>query len=474
MPTLNPPMPWKLTLFSILHGTIGNVGDLLSTTAVTFEGSIKSYFNGTEVIDFTINEVWPSNTYSVFTISSILGQIFMGILYYWVVNRYGVKNSWIKVRHFCVVAGCLIMLVARFTDSLEIAIFSQFVIGCSVFFSLPLLIHLSECAPFHKRASIILNTNTAYMTMTVLLLPLSATTELGNKQNWHIIYYIGIIFSLLYVFLTSRVIESPKQLYFTNPNYKKTEASILYYFGHTVNTEKVLDDYENELHMYKTRTHMSVKEMFERKSLRHLLYYVLVGDFTTRLSLTSIIFPYIQYILSYFEVIETNITTFMIGLQLIGLIASMLSATVSEIFPRRNLVLAFTFISAISFKLIFIAFLFKTLNYSLLITSTYVFISIFISFIVSNIGQCNIGSILITDMVPVHAKIAITQLISIVSNIVLLFITLTFIPLLQLTGSALFLNYNLIMMACAYFMLKKLPETKNKLVHEIFECYHEF
>ncbi|CEF62509.1 Major facilitator superfamily domain, general substrate transporter-containing protein [Strongyloides ratti] len=442
----------------LLHGTLGNIGNILNFVSITFEVDIKNFVtttNGT-YNKTSIKEDVDSYVFSTFSLSSILGQLFICLLYGKLVNRYGSSFLWINIRLYTVIVA-----------------FSQFLFGISCFFILPQLVFLAECPSFYGGASVILNTNTAYMFINVIVTTLISKSSLINYHNWHYIFIIGIFISIIYLLLTHEVKETPKYLYFVDSNLEKINESLLFYRHKDTNIDKVINRYDKEIDMYKKKVFMSISKVFNTKSLRKRIFLLFLVEISQIISVYTIISPYLEKMLNYLNFPLLYTSSIIFGLQLGGLAASMISAVVSELFSRKKLLIAFIIFSSISFKFMFVGLIYQEINTVNIISQILCVFSIYLSAIISNIGHMCFTPILINDMIPIHAKFSTIQIMTIFSSMIQIFLIIFFVPLYNVLGSVTFLNYNIFPTIAMFLIIKYLPNTKNKQVYEIFNDYEQ-
>uniref|UniRef100_A0A0N5BN69 MFS domain-containing protein n=1 Tax=Strongyloides papillosus TaxID=174720 RepID=A0A0N5BN69_STREA len=465
---------WNLFYYMILHGTLGNIGNILNYISIIYEVDIKNFVttqNGTSNMTISKEDV-DNYAFSSFALSSIFGQLFICLIYHMLVERYGSSFLWINVRHYIVMVACSLMIITKYLGTPLFLTISQFLFGANSFFIFPQLVFLSECGPFNKRANVILNTSTAFMFINVIIITLTSKTII-NYDNWHYIFVIGIISSITYLLLVQDVKETPKYLYFTDQNFEKINESLLFYRHDNTNVDKIIDEFETEMSMYKTRVFMSINEVINIKGLRKRIFILFVAEISQKISLYIILSPYLEKILNYLDVPLLYTSSVLVGIQFGGLIASSLSSTVSNLFSRKRLLIAFIILSGISFKLMFLGLVFENIIDDKVLPQILCILAIYISTIISNIGHSYMTPILVNDIIPIHAKVATIQILTIFSCIIQIYLIISFVPFYNFFGSVTFLNYNLVMTIAMFLIAKYLPDTKEKQVYEVFNDYEE-
>uniref|UniRef100_A0A0N4ZP55 MFS domain-containing protein n=1 Tax=Parastrongyloides trichosuri TaxID=131310 RepID=A0A0N4ZP55_PARTI len=467
----NEKLSWNLLYYIILHGTLGNIGNILSNISITYEIDIKNFIDHK---NNTINKDDVDNfEISSFALTSIFGQLFICFIFHKLVINFGSSFSWIFIRHYLVIAACLLMILAKIEGLSIILLFSQFLFGANSFFILPQSVFIGECGSFNKRASVILNINTANMFISVIITSLTPKEILINEENWHYIYVIGIASSTCYLLLLNDIKETPKYLFFINPNFQKIYESLIFYRKENIDIEKEIDNYENEVSMYKKRLSMTISEILNLKNMRKRIFLILLGEISQKISLYIILSPYIEKILNYLNLPLFYTSSIIIGLQLGGLAASMLSSVISEQFSRKKLFITFIILSGISFKIMFLGILFQNVHESNLFSQIVCILALYLSTVISNIGHNCITPILINDIIPIHGKVAAIQILSIFSNMIQVYLIITFVPLYNLLGSGIFLSYNFFITISMFLLVKYLPDTSDKMVYQIFNDYEE-
>uniref|UniRef100_A0AAF5CZ08 Major facilitator superfamily (MFS) profile domain-containing protein n=1 Tax=Strongyloides stercoralis TaxID=6248 RepID=A0AAF5CZ08_STRER len=443
----------------LIHGTLGNIGNILNYISITFEVDIKNFattINGTSYNETIIKENIDNYLFSTFSLASIFGQLFICLIYGSLIKKYGSSFVWINIRHYIVIVA-----------------FSQFLFGISCFFMLPQLIFLGECPSFGERANVILNTNTSYMVINIIITTLISKLILINSNNWHYIFVIGILISITYLLLTLEVKETPKYLFFINSDFEKVNESLLFYRDKYTNIDKVIDEYETEVSVFKKRIFMSINDVMNIRSLRKKIFLLFLVEISQKISIYTIINSYIEKMLNYLNFPLFYTPSVLLGLQLGGLAASIMSSTVSDLFSRKKLLITFIVLSGIAFKLMFLGLVYQEINEVNIFSQVLCIFSIYLSTVISNIGHSCLTPILINDIIPIHAKFATIQIMTIFSSMIQLYLIIFFIPLYNVLGGVTFLTYNIFPTIAMFLLVAYLPDTKDKQVYEVFHDYEE-
>ncbi|XP_052084158.1 glucose transporter type 1-like isoform X2 [Mytilus californianus] len=467
--TINDKSDGKITgrlMLAVFGAVLGSLQFGFNTGVINApEGKIKDFMNETHIkrTGEQFSEDTVINLYSLLVAIFAVGGMIGGLIAGWWADFFGRKFGLILNTLPGIAAACL-MFFSRHASSYEMVIAGRFLVGfnCGLYTGLTPL-YLSEISTPNIRGA--LGTLHQFGVVIGILLSqvLGFPEVLGTGQNWHVLLGLCIIPCALQLLVMPFCPESPRYLLITKEQEEKALSSLRTLRG-TSMVDADISEMKREQSNSRAEAKIGMLHLFKKKSLWMPLVISVIMHLSQQLSGINAIFYYSATLFKSAGVSEITAAHATSGIGAIMVVVSLITIPLMDIIGRRTLHLtglAGMFIFSI---LITLSLVFQDQAKWVKIATIVVSLCFVVFFA---IGPGSIPWMIVAELFsqgPRPAAMSISVLINWISNFAVGYLY----PILQKAiGHYSFLPFTGFLAIFWVFLLKYLPETKNKTIEEI-------
>ncbi|XP_044267819.1 solute carrier family 2, facilitated glucose transporter member 1-like isoform X1 [Tribolium madens] len=409
------------------------------------------------VSESKINVLWGVMT-SIMNVGGTIGGVLSGL----VSTKFGPKSA-LLYNNVLVFIASVLMGFAKLANLYEMMILGRLIIGVNCGFNAGLCpMYLTEISPVDLRGAL----GSVYQLLIVISILISQIVGLemmlGNK-HWDILFLLPIAFGIFQVITLFFCTESPKYLLSVKQNNERAENSLKFLRkSEDVNEEFSQLKHEDEAN--KAMPKVTLKQMFRERSLRIPLMIAMLVMVAQQFSgINAVIFYSTETFISG-GLSEQNAQYATIGIGLVNLIMTVISMMLVDIAGRKTLLLVGFGGMAIDTLLLSMALHFSK-SHPAIPWVCIVLIGIYIILFAAGAGS--IPWFLVTEIFNQEARPTAVSLAVPTNWIANFIVTLTFPSIAGAIGPYVFLIFVVLNVIFFIFILKMVPETKNKTVEEI-------
>uniref|UniRef100_A0A914D6E6 Major facilitator superfamily (MFS) profile domain-containing protein n=1 Tax=Acrobeloides nanus TaxID=290746 RepID=A0A914D6E6_9BILA len=164
----------------------------------------------------------------------------------------------------------------------------------------------------------------------------------GNDDNWHYIPVLICVLTIITYLFGLWLPESPKYLYFKNRPKADVIKVIKTYQGNDIDINHVLEGYEKE-RQFTNHHNLTLKEVWQNQILRKSLIMLILVQFASKASISSILEYYETSLLISFGFTQSSVLYLMNIATILNLPLMFLSPFLLEKVGRRPLILIASF-----------------------------------------------------------------------------------------------------------------------------------
>jgi len=441
---------------------------VLNNAQTAIEGWIKDTIatrnGGTEPDQHEITLLW-SITVSIYCIAGMIGGISTG----WMADKFGRKGA-ILVNNVFVVFGVLCEVAAKPAKSYELIMVGRFLLGINSGLNGGLApMYLSEIAPVNLRGAI----GTVYqliITISILISQvLGSQKVMGNDTLWPYLLGVALLPAAFQMITMPCCPESPRYLLLKQRKERQAKTALIWLRG-TPQVRDEIDEMKNEYEALKLLPKVTFHEMLSNRALRIPLIISLVIMIAQQVSGINAVIFYSNKIFGTAGLNEDHAEYATIGIGIVNVLMTIISLFLVEKAGRKTLLL-------VGFIGCTIGTLGLTVALALTHIGTWVSYAciglVFFFIIMFAIGPGSIPWFLVTELFnqaarPLAASLAVS------TNWVFNFLVgLCFLPLQEVMGPYVFLIFTGLLVIIDLFIIKKVPETKNKTIEEISAMFRQ-
>ncbi|EFA04079.1 facilitated glucose transporter protein 1 [Tribolium castaneum] len=416
-----------------------------------------------DLSDSTINVLWGVTT-SIMNVGGTIGGVLSGLA----ATKFGPKSA-LFYNNFLVLIASALMCFAQLANSYAMMILGRLVIGVNCGFNAGLCpMYLTEISPVELRGAL----GSVYQLLIVISILTSQIVGLemilGNDY-WPVLFALSVVFAIFQVVTIFFCPESPKYLISVKQDNQSAEKS-LKFLRRSDDVNDELSALKKEDEANKNMPKVTIKQMFRDKSLKIPLFIAMLVMVAQQFSGINIVIFYSTETFIRGGLSEENAQYATIGIGIVNLIMTVISMILVEIAGRKTLLLVAFGGMAIDTLLLALALHFSKENSSIpwvCIALIAIYIILFAA------GAGSIPWFLVTEIFNQEARPTAVSLAVPVNWIANFIVTLTFPPIAGLIGPFVFLIFVVLNVLFFIFILKMVPETKNKTVEEIVSQWKE-
>ncbi|XP_063922746.1 solute carrier family 2, facilitated glucose transporter member 1-like isoform X2 [Zophobas morio] len=406
----------------------------------------------------TLNLLWGLTT-SIMNVGGTIGGLIVGVT----ANKLGPKGG-LFFNNFLVLVATIFMGIAKPITSLEVMIVGRFFIGINCGLNAGLCpMYLSEVSPVSLRGAV----SSVYqlvITISILIAQIVGLHYvLGNHTYWPYIFILPIFFAIFQVITLLFCTESPRYLIGVKGNEQKAEQSLKFLrMSDDVSADMTLMKSEDAA--VKALPKITLSDMYKTRQLRIPLIIAVVIMLAQQFSgINAVIF----YSTDTFEkagLKGDNPKYATIGIGVVNVLMTIVSLYLVEVAGRKTLLLIGFGGMAIDTLLLSLTLYFADQNDFLpwvCIILTFIYIILFAA------GAGSIPWFLVTEIFNQAARPTAVSLAVPTNWIANFIVTLTFPSIEALIGPFVFLIFVALDVVFFLFILKFVPETKNRTIDDI-------
>ncbi|CAH1368593.1 hypothetical protein MTP99_010059 [Tenebrio molitor] len=419
----------------------------------TYEESYGSYLD-----ESFLNVLWGVTT-SIMNVGGTIGGLLCGV----VSTKFGPKNG-LFLNNILVAIATILMGMAKPINSIEVMIVGRLVIGVNCGLNAGLCpMYLSEISPVSLRGAV----SSVYqlvITISILVAQIVGLgCILGNDVNWPYLFILPIFFAIFQVITLVLCPESPRYLLGVKHDMHKAEKSLKHLrmtddIGEEMAEIKHADEAEKAL------PKVTFKDMVKERSLKIPLLIAMALMVAQQFSgINAVIFYSTDtFVKAGLEGNNPQYAT--IGIGVVNVLMTVVSVFLVEIAGRKTLLMVGFGGMAIITLLLSIALKFADKDQAI---PWICIILVFVYIILFAAGAGSIPWFLVTEIFNQAARPNAVSLAVPTNWIANFIVTLTFPSIESAIGPFVFLIFVILNVGFFIFIMRMVPETKNKTVEEI-------
>ncbi|XP_041983888.1 solute carrier family 2, facilitated glucose transporter member 1-like [Aricia agestis] len=427
-----------------------------------FNGSAWNSTRGAEN-DPKTTTVW-SIVVSIYCVGGMLGGVITGV----VADRFG-RKSGLLLNNILVFLGAALEAGARYVNSSEMLILGRFLIGINNGLNAGLApMYLAEISPVSLRGSI----GTVYqlvITMSILLSQvLGLKSILGTETGWPILLAITIVPALVQCCTLPLCPESPKFLLLNRGAELKAQRALTWLRG-DVSVHGEMEEMHQEAEKGKVSKKVTLRELFGNRSLRQPLIIAMTVMAAQQLSGINATMFFSTDIFTQAGLDEAQSQYATLGMGTVNVVMTVISLLLVERAGRKTLLLA-----GFGGMLLTTIGLIVANSYTHVWWVPFVCVALVLLFVVMfAVGPGSIPWFLVNELFNQAARPAAAATAVTVNWTANFLVGLSFLPLTRVLGMYTFCIFAALQAIFILFILKKVPETKNKTVDEITAMFRQ-
>ncbi|CAJ0609105.1 unnamed protein product [Cylicocyclus nassatus] len=386
--------------------------------------------------------------------------ILFGVL--WIVpliDTRGRKFVAVHIRCVLGIISCTLQALAGCYESAELFVMGQLILGILIPIDMVIIpIFVIECAPDRRRgfASVVLHMGR--MLGVLLMYWMCLPRVLGTYEKWFLIPAIGLLLSILLYVTTAGIRDSPKWLTACG---RRAEAmtALQYYQGRNENQEELARSLSLEFYLT-TAKNMNLKAVWRDVTVKEALKVIIAIQMMFTLSPITVERAYSVIVhTSLGLTVEQSLVLSWISTLLLSPLI-LLSSFALDKFGRRPVVFVAATILFMKTVFMFTAQLLVYFTSTSWITRYAAVINEFSTDFVFCTGAGTVSSLLVAELVPPAARVAVAQVLLFVALLSSVPIATPFPILNAVFAPAIYVPMLLCQPIIIVYLFRNLPETK--------------
>ncbi|CAB3386487.1 Hypothetical predicted protein [Cloeon dipterum] len=402
---------------------------------------------------------------SLFCVGGMLGGCITGL----VADKFGRKGG-LLINNVLVFAAAILMGAAKAAGSYEMLILGRFLIGINSGLNAGLApMYLAEIAPVHLRGAV----GTVYqlvITISILLSQLFGLGSiLGTPNMWPLLLSLTLLPAVFQLATLPICPESPKFTLLNSGKELEAQRGLTWLRG-TIEVHDEMEEMRSEYEASKLVPKVTMKELFVNSALRSPLIICVMVMIAQQLSGINAVMFFSTKIFKMAQLTDDHAQLATLAMGTMNVIMTVISLFLVEKAGRKTLLLVG--FSGMCIDTILLAICLKYASEALWISYFSIVLVIFFVIMFAT-GPGSIPWFLVSELFNQSARPAATSLAVCVNWTANFIVGIGFLPLQELMGGNVFFVFAILLALFVLFVLKKVPETKNKTMEEISSMFRQ-
>ncbi|XP_065339001.1 solute carrier family 2, facilitated glucose transporter member 1-like isoform X2 [Cloeon dipterum] len=402
---------------------------------------------------------------SLFCVGGMLGGCITGL----VADKFGRKGG-LLINNVLVFAAAILMGAAKAAGSYEMLILGRFLIGINSGLNAGLApMYLAEIAPVHLRGAV----GTVYqlvITISILLSQLFGLGSiLGTPSMWPLLLSLTLLPAVFQLATLPICPESPKFTLLNSGKELEAQRGLTWLRG-TIEVHDEMEEMRSEYEASKLVPKVTMKELFVNSALRSPLIICVMVMIAQQLSGINAVMFFSTKIFKMAQLTDDHAQLATLAMGTMNVIMTVISLFLVEKAGRKTLLLVG--FSGMCIDTILLAICLKYASEALWISYFSIVLVIFFVIMFAT-GPGSIPWFLVSELFNQSARPAATSLAVCVNWTANFIVGIGFLPLQELMGGNVFFVFAFLLALFVLFVLKKVPETKNKTMEEISSMFRQ-
>lgn len=467
-PGLNSKLVFAITAAvlgsSFQHGY--NIGVVNSPQELieNWISEVKMNRTGQPVDPSEVTIIW-SIAVAIVCVGGMIGGSLVGAI----ADRFGRKGG-LLLNNIFVLLTVLFEGFAKSAKSYEMIIIGRFFIGINSGLNAGLSpMYLSEISPVHLRGAI----GTVYqlvITISILVAQiLSLEKILGTEEQWPLLFCLTIVPALFQVITLPFCPETPKYLLINKGKDMDAQRALTWLRG-TIEVHDEMEEMRTEYESMKLIPKVTLKELFVNSALRIPLMIAIMVMLAQQLSGINAVMFYSTKIFMTAQLDKTAAQNATMGVGAMNVFMTLVSLILVEKAGRKTLLLVGFAGMFVDTALLTICLAFSEVSR----VAAYFSVILVILFVVLfATGPGSIPWFLVSELFNQSARPSATSVAIAVNWTANFVVSIGFLPLQEALGAYVFIVFVALQGFFAFFIYKKVPETKNKTIEEITSMFRQ-
>ncbi|XGW35421.1 hypothetical protein V3C99_018996 [Haemonchus contortus] len=446
----------QLALFSALPGPLANLYNQ------TF---IRHY--GIE-LDVTALSSIPT----LVSVSTAIGILSSVVWILPLMDSRGRKFVAVQLRFLLGITSCAFQGFGGWLGSAELFVVGQLLLGLSIPIKLVVVtLFVTECAPDKHRGFASVALHLGDMLASLLMYWMCLPSVLGSNSAWPIVPGIASIMCILMYLFTVSIPDSPKWLVRHGDKAGAAKA-MRFYHGEGENPDKAMTSLCLETHLT-TNKNLSIREAWHDETIKEAMKVIMILQLMFTISPVPLERAYSVVIHTSvgFSVEQSLMLSWMSTLLVTPL--TFLSTFAIDKFGRRPVVFIAASIMFLKILVMFTAQLLVFFTSPSWVTMAMATANEFASDLISCTGAGAVASLLIAELIPPAARVAVSQVLLFVPLASTIPIMTSFPVMNALFAPAIYIPMLICQPFLIGYLIRNLPETKQLPVYEIVHNFEE-
>ncbi|WKY15292.1 hypothetical protein Q1695_000627 [Nippostrongylus brasiliensis] len=452
----------------------GAFTDLQMALFSALPGPLTNLYNITLINHYGV-ELTPTMLSTIPTIASIstAAGTLSGVI--WILplmDSKGRKFVAVHLRCALGVISCLLQGFGGWLGCAELFIVGQLLLGLSIpIKQIAVALFLTECAPDKNRGFASVTLHLGDVVASLLMYWMCLPTVLGSNIHWPLIPGIAALLCLLLYVATVSIPDSPKWLVRKGEKTLAAKA-MTFYHGTKEDQQKAMTSVCLETQLTSDKN-MNIRVAWRDETVRQAMKVIMAIQLMFTLSPLPLEKAYSVVLHTTLGLtVEQSLTLSWLSTFLFFPL-SFISTFAIDKFGRRPIVFIAAIIIFLKILAMFTAQLLVYFMSPSWITLLIATANEFASDLIYSIGAGAVASLLIAELVPPAARVAVAQMLLFIPMASTIPTTTTFPVVNALFGPAIYLPMLVAQPLLVGFLIRNLPETKQKAVYEIVHNFEE-
>ncbi|EYB99466.1 hypothetical protein Y032_0122g1062 [Ancylostoma ceylanicum] len=407
---------------------------------------------------------------TVVSISTAAGILFGIIWILPLIDSHGRKFVAVHLRCALGIASCALQAIAGWLESAELFILGQLLLGISIPIEMVVVaIFVTECAPDKHRGFASVALHVGHVVASLIMYWICLPSVLGTYESWPLIPSLALSLCCLLYISTIGIHDSPKWLV-THGEKAKAASAVRFYHGTHENQDRVLASLCLETYLT-TEKNMNIKAAWMDETIREAMKVIITIQLMFTLSPLPVERAYsVMSHTSLGLTVEQSLMLSWVSTLLLSPLAFLGTFAIDK-FGRRPVVFVAAIILFLKTLMMFTAQLLVFLISTSWITTVMATANEFASDLVYCTGAGAVASLLVAELVPPAARVAVAQVLLLVPLVSTVPIMASFPVLNTLFAPAIYIPLLICQPFIVIYLIRNLPETKQR---SVFDIVHNF
>ncbi|XP_014612181.1 PREDICTED: solute carrier family 2, facilitated glucose transporter member 1-like isoform X1 [Polistes canadensis] len=449
---------------SFQHGYNTGVVNAPQELIENWISDIKMNRTGVPTNQSEVTVIW-SIAVSIFCVGGMIGGSLVGFI----ADRFGRKGG-LLLNNVLVLLTVLLEGFAKMARSYEMIIIGRLLIGINSGLNAGLApMYLSEISPINLRGAV----GTVYqlvITISILISQILGLEKLmGTENQWPLLLCLTVVPALFQVITLPLCPETPKYLLINKGKDMDAQRALTWLRG-TIEVHDEMEEMRAEYESMKLVPKVTLKELFVNSALRIPLMIAVMVMLAQQFSGINAVMFFSTKIFMTAQLDKTSAQNATMGVGAMNVLMTLISLILVEKAGRKTLLLVGFSGMFLDTALLTVCLAFSEASR----VAAYLSVLLVILFVVLfATGPGSIPWFLVSELFNQSARPAATSIAIAVNWTANFVVSIGFLPLQEALGAYVFIVFAALQGFFAFFIYKKVPETKNKTIEEITSMFRQ-